>query len=154
METDSFSIFSDSHYMRQALLLAEQAYEEDEIPIGAVVVCENRVIGRGYNQVERLQDATAHAEMLAVTAASEYLGSKYLQGCTLFVTIEPCVMCAGALRWVQLERVVYGASEPKAGFSRHQQAILHPRTELVGGVMADEAAELMRKFFRERREGK
>lgn len=144
-------IHSDEHFMRQAILLAEQAFQEDEVPIGAVVVCKDRIIGRGYNQVERLHDATAHAEMLAITAASDYLGSKYLEGCTLYVTIEPCPMCAGALRWVQLDRVVYGASEPKVGYSRFGPEMLHPKTTVESGVFAEECRQLMRSFFQQKR---
>lgn len=151
MQDAGLSIFSDQHFMRQAYLLAQQAYEEEEVPIGAVVVCKNRIIGKGYNQVERLQDATAHAEMLAITAASDYLGNKYLDECSLYVTIEPCVMCAGALQWVKISRIVFGASEPKFGFSRHGESLLHPQTEIVGGIMAEECGQLMRDFFRERR---
>jgi tRNA(adenine34) deaminase len=142
-----FSIHTDEHFMRQAYLLAEQAFEEDEIPIGAVVVSNHRIIGRGYNQTEKLQDPTAHAEMIALTAACEYLGSKYLQDCSLFVTIEPCPMCAGALRWAQFDRIVYGAKEPKYGYTRHQPSLVHPRTQVEGGIMADECAELMQRFF-------
>lgn len=151
MPSSALGLHSDEHFMRQALLLAEQAFQEDEVPIGAVVVCNNRIIGRGYNQVERLRDATAHAEMLAITAASDFLGSKYLEGCTLYVTIEPCPMCAGALRWVQLERVVYGASEPKFGYSRFGPELLHPKTEVVHGIFAEESRQLMRSFFQQKR---
>jgi tRNA(adenine34) deaminase len=146
------SIFSDEHFMRQALLQAQQAFDEDEVPIGAVVVCKNRIIGRGYNQVEKLRDATAHAEMLAITAASEYLGNKYLEGCTLYVTIEPCPMCAGALRWVQVGRIVYGAGESKFGYMRFGNELLHPRTEVAFGVMEDECRQLMRDFFQKKRD--
>ncbi len=151
MSSSLLSIHSHEHYMQQALLQAQQAFAEDEVPIGAVVVCNNRIIGRGYNQVERLHDATAHAEMLAITAASDFLGSKYLEGCTLYVTIEPCPMCAGALRWVQLERVVYGAGESKFGYSRFGPEMLHPKTEVVTGVLEDECRKLMRSFFQQKR---
>lgn len=132
--------------MAQALAEAEKALAADEIPIGAVVVFENQIIGRGYNQTERLRDVTAHAEMLALTAAANYLGNKYLTDCTLYVTIEPCVMCAGASYWAQLKAVVFGAEEPKVGFRRHG-ALLHRRTQLRGGVHATACAELMRHFF-------
>ena len=132
--------------MRQALAEAEKALAADEIPIGAVVVFENQIIGRGYNQTERLRDVTAHAEMLALTAAANYLGNKYLSDCTLYVTIEPCVMCAGASYWAQLRAVVFGAAEPKAGFRRHGP-LLHPRTQLRGGVRAEACSNLMRDFF-------
>jgi tRNA(adenine34) deaminase len=145
-------IFTDEYYMRQALLQAHRALAEEEIPIGAVIVSDQqRIIGRGYNQTERLQDPTAHAEILAITAACGYLGSKYLNGCTLFVTVEPCPMCAGALRWAQLARIVYGAPEPKTGFSRHLPTLLHPRTQVQGHMLEDECAALMQGFFRSRR---
>ena len=136
----------DDYFMRQALAEAEKALAADEIPIGAVVVFENQIIGRGYNQTERLRDVTAHAEMLALTAAANHLGNKYLADCTLYVTIEPCVMCAGASYWAQLRAVVFGAAEPKAGFQRHGP-LLHPRTQLRGGVRAEACANLMRGFF-------
>lgn len=136
----------DEYFMAQALAEAEKALAADEIPIGAVVVFENQIIGRGYNQTERLRDVTAHAEMLALTAASNYLGNKYLSDCTLYVTIEPCVMCAGASYWAQLKAVVFGAEEPKVGFRRHG-ALLHRRTQLRGGVHAAACARLMQQFF-------
>ena len=145
------SIHTDEHFMRQAWLLAQQAMEDNEVPIGAVVVCDYRIIGRGYNQTERLQDPTAHAEMIAITAACEYLGSKYLQDCSLFVTIEPCVMCAGAIRWAQIDKLVFGAQEPKTGFSRHQPGLLHPKTQIVSGIMEDDCRALMKDFFRKKR---
>ena len=138
------------HYMREALKQARYALAEDEIPIGAVVVMDKQIIARAYNQTEKLRDVTAHAEMLALTAAANYVGNKYLADCTLYVTIEPCVMCAGASFWAQVKRVVYGANEDKRGFRRHGN-LLHPRTELVTGVMGAEAAELMREFFAQRR---
>jgi tRNA(adenine34) deaminase len=136
----------DEYFMRQALLEAAKALREEEIPIGAVVVFGKQIIGRGYNQTERLRDVTAHAEMLALTAAANRLGNKYLADCTLYVTIEPCVMCAGASYWAQLGAVVFGADEPKAGFRRHGQ-LLHPRTRLRGSVLPEECAALMREFF-------
>jgi tRNA(adenine34) deaminase len=151
MEDTSQPMFSDEYYMMQAIRLAEQALEEEEVPIGALVVCQNRIIGKGYNQVERLRDATAHAEMLAFTAATEYLGSKHLVDCTLYVTIEPCTMCAGASRWVQVPRIVYGASEPKTGYSIHGHGLLHPKTEVIRGVLSDECASLMKRFFQSKR---
>lgn len=137
---------SDEYFMRQALAEAAKALANGEIPIGAVVVFEQQIIGRGYNQTEQLRDVTAHAEMLALTAAANYLGNKYLADCTLYVTIEPCVMCAGAGYWAQLQAVVFGAEEPKVGFRRHGN-LLHPRTRLRGGILADECATLMRGFF-------
>jgi tRNA(adenine34) deaminase len=137
---------TDDYFMLQALAEARRALAEEEIPIGAVVVLNNTIIGRGYNQTERLRDVTAHAEMLALTAAANYLGNKYLSDCTLYVTIEPCVMCAGASHWAQLKAVVFGADEPKVGFRRHGP-LLHPRTKLRSGVQAEECAALMRDFF-------
>ena len=136
--------------MAQALREAHAALAAGEIPIGAVVVLENKIIGRGHNQTERLRDVTAHAEMLALTAAANHVGNKYLAGCTLFVTVEPCVMCAGASAWAQLRAVVYGAEERKTGFRRHGP-LLHPRTELRGGVRAAECGALMQSFFRAKR---
>lgn len=140
--------FLDNYFMAEALRMAQLAYEEGEIPVGAIVVAGERIIGKGYNQTERLHDVTAHAEMLAITAASEYLGGKYLQDCTLYVTLEPCVMCAGALYWTQMKRVVYGASDEKRGFSRLEKNVLHPKTQLKNGILADESQELILKFFK------
>lgn len=144
-------MFTDEYFMKQALLQAKIAYERGEVPIGAVVVAENEIIGRGYNQVEMLGDVTAHAETIAMSAASEYLGAKYLTDCTLYVTIEPCPMCAGALYWARPARVVFGSHEPKFGFHTRKLPLLHPKTELTGGVMAFECMELMQRFFLERR---
>jgi len=146
------SIHKDEYFMRQAFLLAERAFDEDEVPIGAVVVSNFQIIGKGYNQTERLQDPTAHAEMLAITAACDFLQSKYLQDCTLFVTVEPCVMCAGAIKWSQISRLVYATREEKSGFSRHQPILIHPKTEVSQGIMEYECAELMSRFFREKRD--
>jgi len=140
--------FSDDYFMDQALQLAEQAGEEGEIPVGAIVVCRNRIIGKGYNQTERLGDVTAHAELLAITAAAQHLGSKYLTDCTLYVTLEPCVMCAGALFWAQIGRIVIGAPDPKRGYSRVQPSLLHPKTRLTMGISAEESLLLLQKFFR------
>jgi tRNA(adenine34) deaminase len=151
MSGSALSIYSDEHFMKQALAQAEQAFADDEVPIGAVVVCNNRIIGRGYNQVERLHDATAHAEMIAITSASEYLGNKYLEDCTLYVTIEPCPMCAGALSWAKLARVVYGAGESKFGYTRFGPTMLHPKTEVTTGVLEQECRQLMRTFFQQKR---
>ncbi|WP_426292678.1 nucleoside deaminase [Dyadobacter endophyticus] len=141
----------DHYFMEEALALARKAYEEGEIPVGALVVAKDRIIGRGYNQTERLNDVTAHAEMIAITAAADHLGSKYLNDCTLYVTLEPCVMCAGALYWTQVRRVVVGAQDEKRGFSKIKQPLLHPKTKLVTGIMAMESQELLLKFFRELR---
>ena len=147
------TIFSDDHFMKQALLEAQTAFERDEIPVGAVVVCRNRIIARANNQTELLTDVTAHAEMLALTAAANSLGSKYLDECTLFVTLEPCSMCAGALAWAQLGRLVYGASDEKRGFMRFGMGLLHPKTKVDFGVMENECADLMKRFFQTNREG-
>lgn len=145
------SVFSDERYMAEALKEAQLAFDEGEIPVGAVVVCKNRVIAKAHNQTERLNDVTAHAEMVAITSAANFLGSKYLNECTLYVTLEPCVMCAGALSWAQLQKVVVGAPDPKRGFYRLQENVLHPKTELIQGVMKDEAADLINRFFKELR---
>lgn len=141
----------DEKYMREALNEAKAALMEDEIPIGAVVVSNGRIIGRGHNLTETLHDVTAHAEMQAITAASEYLGGKYLNNCTLYVTIEPCVMCAGAIGWSQLGRLVYGATDEKRGYTRYAPEALHPKTEVVCGVLKEEAAEMMKDFFKGKR---
>ena len=137
--------------MKQALAEAHKAYEEGEIPVGAVVVCDNRVIARAHNQTERLNDVTAHAEIVALTAAADYLGSKYLDECTLYVTLEPCVMCAGALAWAQLGRLVYAASDDKRGFMRFGKELLHPKTKLELGIMQDDCGDLIKRFFKEKR---
>ena len=141
----------DNFYMKQALEEAKTAFNEDESPIGAVIECEGRIIARAHNLTERLTDVTAHAEMQAITAAAEYLGGKYLTECTLYVTVEPCVMCAGALGWSQIKRIVYGSSDEKRGFQRFAPNALHPKTQVVHGVMEKECTELMQKFFREKR---
>lgn len=140
----------DETYMREALKLAQKAFEEDEIPIGAVIVSQGKIIGKGYNLTERLNDVTAHAEMQAFTAASNYMGGKYLKDCTLYVTIEPCVMCAGAAYWTQVAKVVYGAADEKRGASRHGY-LYHPRTKVSAGVLKEECAALVKSFFRNKR---
>lgn len=145
------TIFSDEHYMREALKEAQKAFDADEVPVGAVVVCENRIIARGHNLTERLNDVTAHAEMQAITAAANYLGGKYLDECTLYVTLEPCVMCAGALHWSQIRKIVFGAHDPKRGYLRLQKDILHPKTEISGGLMETESAALLKTFFQRKR---
>ncbi len=137
----------DEKYMRLALDEARQALERDEVPIGAIVVAGERVIGRGHNLVETLADATAHAEMQAITAAASTIGGKYLSDCSLYVTVEPCAMCAGAIAWSQLGEVIYGADDPKRGFKRYSAEILHPKTKLRKGVLSEESEELMREFF-------
>lgn len=141
-------IFTDEYFMREALKEAQKALDIAEVPVGAVMVCKNRIIARGHNQTEKLTDATAHAEMLAVTAAANYLGSKYLSECTLYVTLEPCVMCAGALHWVQLQKLVFGASDVQRGYTLIGKPLLHPKTEVVKGVKADLCKELINQFFR------
>jgi tRNA(adenine34) deaminase len=141
----------DEHYMRHALREAEQAFKADEVPVGVVIVCADRIIARAHNLTERLNDVTAHAEMQAITAAAEHLGGKYLKDCTLYVTLEPCVMCAGALHWAQLGRVVFGAFDEKAGYRRIGGRLLHPRTQVTGGVLEAECADLMKAFFRKKR---
>lgn len=143
--------FSDEHFMALALQLAEEAAEAGEIPVGAIVVSQNRVIGKGFNQTERLQDVTAHAEILAISAASNYLNAKYLTNCTLYVTLEPCVMCAGALFWAQISRLVIGASDEKRGYSRIQPTLLHPKTRIETGVLAEVSQQLLEQFFRKMR---
>lgn len=142
---------SDEQYMKQALQEAHKAFSEGEVPIGAVIMCRGQVIARGHNLTERLHDVTAHAEMQAITAATEYLGGKYLTDCTLYVTVEPCIMCAGALGWSQIPRVVYGAADEKRGFRRFAPQALHPRCEVVSGVLEDECSTLMKTFFQHKR---
>jgi len=141
----------DEHYMRLALQEAQLAYDSEEIPIGAIVVCKGRIVGRGHNLTEQLNDVTAHAEMQAFTAASQTLGGKYLRDCVLYVTIEPCVMCAGASYWTQISRIVYGAKEEKRGFTTKGVQLLHPKTELKSGVLAAECGALMTRFFESKR---
>lgn len=139
--------------MRKALEEAHRAFEEDEVPVGAVVVCRGRVIARAHNLTERLTDVTAHAEMQAITAAQEALGGKYLSECTLYVSVEPCIMCAGAIGWAQMGRVVYGAADPKRGFATFAPQALHPKTMVEKGVLEDECAALIQSFFRRKRGG-
>lgn len=141
----------DVRYMKQALDEARKAFDRGEVPVGAVVVSKGRVIARSHNLTEALNDVTAHAEMQAITSAANYLGGKYLTDCTLYVTVEPCVMCAGAIAWAQLGRLVYGASDEKRGFRRLAPTALHPKTVLLQGVLEDESAELMKTFFQQRR---
>lgn len=142
---------TDEYYMQRALEQARLAFDKDEVPVGAVVVCRDRIIARAHNLTETLNDVTAHAEMQAITAAANALGGKYLDTCTLYVTVEPCVMCAGALGWAQTGRVVYGAADPKRGFSAFAPQALHPKTQLTAGVLADECGELMKRFFKKKR---
>lgn len=138
-------------FMKEALREAANAACEDEVPVGAVIVCRGKIIGKGHNMTERLHDATAHAEMIAITAATEAVGGKYLSDCTLYVTVEPCPMCAGALAWSQIGRIVYGADDPKRGFSRFTPSLLHPKTEVVKGVLADKCSAVVKDFFTAKR---
>ena len=147
----SLTVQSDAHFMKLALKEAQKAFEADEVPVGAIIVHNGQVIARAHNFTERLNDVTAHAEMQAFTAAAEALGGKYLWECTLYVTLEPCVMCAGASFWTQISRVVYGASDEKRGFNKIKTSLLHPKTALTGGLMAEESAALLKKFFQEKR---
>jgi tRNA(adenine34) deaminase len=142
---------NDAYFMRQALNEAKKAYDAGEVPVGAVIVCDGRIIARGFNQTERLHDVTAHAEIIALTAATEYLGSKYLDECDLYVTLEPCPMCAGALAWAQLKRLVFAASDDKRGFMRFGKEMLHPKTKVELGIMQDECSEMIKRFFKEKR---
>ncbi len=145
------NIYSDDFFMKQALLEAQKSFEIDEIPVGCVIVCNNQIIGKGHNLTERLNDVTAHAEMQAITAAANFLGAKYLNECILFVTLEPCVMCAGALYWSQIGRLVYGASDNKRGFMKEGKHLVHPKTEIVKGLMAKESEEMLKSFFKKLR---
>jgi tRNA(adenine34) deaminase len=142
-----YPVFSDEYFMNEALKEAQEALNSDEVPVGAVIVNQNRIIARAFNMTQQLKDVTAHAEMIAITSASNYLGAKYLKGCTLFVSLEPCLMCAAALKWAQLDRIVYAASDPKEGFSRMGNGVLHKKTEVVKGLLNDESASLLTQFF-------
>ena len=144
---DSKELNPDEYYMKQALLEAQQALKKDEVPIGAVIVCQGRIIARGHNLTETLTDVTAHAEMQAITSAAQFLGGKYLTDCTLYVTVEPCVMCAGALGWSQLSRIVYGATDEKRGYYKFAPNALHPKTEVVKGVLEEECSKMLKEFF-------
>ncbi len=144
-------MMTDIDYMKMALVEAQKAFDEDEVPIGAVIVCKGRVIARAHNLTEMLNDVTAHAEMQAITAAASNIGGKYLNDCTLYVTVEPCPMCAGAIAWAQMGRVVYGAGDEKRGYRRYAPDVMHPKTEVVDGVCADEATALMKRFFANKR---
>lgn len=153
--TDFFCMtdfFSDEYFMKQALNEAKLAFDEGEVPIGAVVVCDNKIVARAHNLTETLNDVTAHAEMLALTSAANNLGAKYLPECTIYVSVEPCVMCAGALHWAQIGRIVYGASDNKRGFSNLETNILHPKTEIKRGILENEASSLIKDFFYSLRE--
>lgn len=147
----NFWVYSDEYFMREALKEARYAYEKDEVPVGAVVVCDKRIIARAHNLTETLNDVTAHAEMQAITAAANYLGGKYLRDCTVYVTVEPCVMCAGALKWSQVSRVVYGTADEKAGAGTVGKSLYHPKTRVEYGLLEQECRELMQEFFRAKR---
>jgi len=153
-------IFSDEYFMREALKEAQRAFDAEEVPVGAVVVCNNKIIAKAHNLTERLNDVTAHAEMQAITSAANYLGGKYLNECSIYVTLEPCVMCAGACGWAQLGKLVYGASDEKKGFEKLVQSskfkvqsskILHPKTIVITGILKEECVELLKRFFQEKR---
>lgn len=146
-----FSVFSHEYYMKQAIIEAQKASELDEIPVGAIVVCNQQIIARAHNLTEQLTDVTAHAEILAITSASRYLGSKYLKECTMYVTLEPCVMCAGALAWSQLGELIIGAGDSKRGFSSNAPKALHPKTKLTHGIMVNECSDLLIDFFQKKR---
>jgi len=147
------TVYSDDYFMEQAIREAKKAKSMDEVPVGAVIVCNNQIVARAFNQIQMLQDVTAHAEILAITSASTYLANKYLKDCTLYVTTEPCVMCAGALYWSQISRVVYGTSDEKRGFMRFGKELLHPGTKLEYGIKHDDCAALMHEFFQKKRSG-
>ena len=149
--TNMIEPFNDEYFMKKAFAEALQAFDEGEIPVGAVVVAKGKIIARAHNLTETLNDVTAHAEMQAITAASNHLGGKYLNDCTLYITLEPCTMCAGALGWSQIGKIVYGAGDEKRGFKKFAPKTLHPKTELVGGVLEIESAELLQEFFKQKR---
>lgn len=144
-------LYTDAYFMNEALKEARKAFEADEVPVGAVVVANNKIIARAHNYTERLNDVTAHAEMQAITAAANALGGKYLVDCTLYVTLEPCVMCAGALQWSQISKIVYGASDEKKGYGKINQNLLHPKTVVVSGIMANECGTIIKEFFAQKR---
>lgn len=141
----------DEKYMHEALKEAVTARDSDEVPVGAVIVCKGRVIAKGHNMTEMLHDPTAHAEMIALTAATEYLGGKYLNDCTLYVTVEPCPMCAAALCWAQIGRIVFGAEDPKRGYSLYTPSLLHPKTETTGGILSEECSRIVKEYFQSKR---
>lgn len=145
------TIYSDEHFMKMAYKEAEMAFEANEVPVGAIVVCKGQIIARAHNQTQLLQDVTAHAEIIAITSAAAFLNSKYLHDCTLYVTLEPCIMCAGALYWAQLSRVVFAAPDDKRGFMRYGKELLHPSTKLEYGIMMDDCTNLMKRFFATKR---
>ncbi len=147
----TYPLFSDEYFMNEALKEAHKALAREEVPVGAIVVNQNRIIARAHNMTQQLNDVTAHAEMIAITAASNYLGAKYLSECTLYVSLEPCVMCAAAMKWAQLKRMVFGAADPKEGFGRLNEQILHKKTKVLSGLLEEEASLLLKDFFRDQR---
>lgn len=144
-------LYSDTYFMNEALKEAQKAFDADEVPVGAVIVAENKIIARGHNLTEQLNDVTAHAEMQTITSAANYIGGKYLNDCTLFVTLEPCLMCAGALHWTHITKIVYGASDEKKGFSKINQTVLHPKTVVVKGVLEEDCSRILKEFFKKKR---
>jgi tRNA(adenine34) deaminase len=144
-------LYSDEYFMNEALKEARKAFDADEVPVGAVIVAENKIIARGYNLTEQLNDVTAHAEMQTITSAANYIGGKYLNDCTLYVTLEPCLMCAGALQWTHITKIVYGATDDKKGYSKINQPVLHPKTTVTKGILEDECSKLLKDFFKIKR---
>lgn len=144
-------LYSDTYFMNEAFKEAQKAFDADEVPVGAVIVAENKIIARGHNLTEQLNDVTAHAEMQTITSAANYIGGKYLNDCTLYVTLEPCLMCAGALHWTHITKIVYGASDDKKGFSRINHPILHPKTIVVNGVLEGQCSRILKDFFQKKR---
>ncbi|MEN8230830.1 MAG: nucleoside deaminase [Bacteroidota bacterium] len=149
-----YPVFSDEYFMNEALKEAQKAFEKEEVPVGAVIVNQNRIIARAHNMTQQLNDVTAHAEMIATTSASNFLGAKYLVDCTLYVTLEPCVMCAAALKWAQVDRVVYAASDPREGFTRIEAPLLHKKTEVIPGILENSSSTLLKQFFLNHRDMK
>jgi tRNA(adenine34) deaminase len=144
-------LFSDEYFMKQALIEAKKAFDRDEVPVGAVIVANNSIVARSHNLTETLNDVTAHAEMQAITAAANTIGSKYLEGCTLYVTLEPCLMCAGAIFWSQIDKLVFGSDDPKRGYQKCKTPVLHPRTKVISGILAAESEKLLKDFFKKKR---
>ncbi len=144
-------LYSDTYFMNEAFKEAQKAFDADEVPVGAVIVAENKIIARGHNLTEQLNDVTAHAEMQTITSATNYIGGKYLNDCTLYVTLEPCLMCAGALHWTHITKIVYGASDDKKGFSKINQPVLHPKTIVVKGILEEQCSRILKDFFQKKR---
>ena len=144
-------LYSDEYFMNEALKEARKAFDADEVPVGAIIVAENKIIARGHNLTEQLNDVTAHAEMQTITSAANYIGGKYLNDCTLYVTLEPCLMCAGALQWTHITKIVYGATDDKKGYSKINQPVLHPKTTVIKGILEDECSKLLKDFFKIKR---